>query len=317
MSNEAEQVNAETQEADFLGQLLDGGGEADHSQAEIPEEAAVARTASDDPGDQPIPDDDGDDSPFGDDSIDKPKVEPAKESASEHAKTEALPAAAAEVERLRQENATLSKRLHDTQRAYHQVSGTRAALAKELETLKRKKDGDDDWFSEEDKERAGQIEAEIKTADGQLEAFDADVREIERKSAEALWDQAAAPVRSEHPDFDHVVYEVFAPLLDPASGNAVIKAEWAKEKDKSPAAAYRFASKLIEAAEIQRDPAAYRERLRRELQAETQNKQPEKPASPAVPLGKKGLDMIPAATGPSAAPAGDVSRDFLGALFSK
>ena len=147
----------------------------------------------------------------------------------------------------------------------------------------------DDWFGEDDKKRVRELEDGLKKSDEQIRELNESLAEDARKDAEAVWDEAAAKVKAQHPDFDDVVYEKFAPLLHEKTGNAQIRAAWEGEKDKSPANAYRFAKKVLEIIEFQRDPDAYKARLRREI--ETEKRKPET-ESVSEPTGKDGLDML-------------------------
>ena len=71
---------------------------------------------------------------------------------------------------------------------------------------------------------------------------------------------------------------------------------WDTLKDKSPLSAYRFAKRVLEALEIQRDPEAYKEKLRKEIEKEQNNPEDD---GDTVPTGKEGLDMLPSADMPS------------------
>lgn len=197
------------------------------------------------------------------------------------------PKAAPDVAALEQEVATLTKRLQDTQRAYHEATSARAKLEKERDELKAKRDNEDDWFSEEDKSRLETVEKEIENSNTAM-------TELDQKAAETIWDAAAAKVRAEHPDFDKVVYEEFAPKLDDASGDPEVKKLWAAETDKSPANAYKFAKELPDRLLMQRDPAAYRAKIEAEVKEKNNKEHGEV-------TGKDGLDLMNSAVGPEAA----------------
>lgn len=209
--------------------------------------------------------------------------------------------------RLKQEVETLNKRLHDTQKAMHEATGERARLAKELEELKARRADDDNWFSDEDKDRLERLESEVSASEEKIGEIRNQSEELRQKQAEAIWDEAAKPVMAKHPDFEEVVYGTLAPMLDPQSGDAPIRAMWEKEKDKSPSNAYAFAKKVIELQKMQSDPEAYKEQIRREAEEELKQKTEQRGGS--APIGKAGLDLYPSAVG---AP---VSGDDTGGSF--
>jgi len=189
---------------------------------------------------------------------------------------------------LKQELENLQKRLHDTQAAMHKATTERAALKKELDDLKAKKENEDDWFSEDDSEREKELENSLKKADEDSARLQAEQDDLKKEEAAKVWDEAAAPVIKQHPDFEKVMYEQFAPLLDSQKGDQYVIAEWVKLKDKSPASAYAFAKKMLEVKEFQRDPEAYRAKL---LKSNKQNNDFENDVDDE-PRGKDGLDML-------------------------
>lgn len=238
------------------------------------------------------------------DSHNNGEVETAPEQEPENGAPEtdsaaAAPKAVPDVAALEQEVATLTKRLQDTQRAYHEATSARAKLEKERDELKAKRDNEDDWFSEEDKSRLDTVEKELQNSD-------TTITELDKKAAETIWDAAAAKVRAEHPDFDKVVYEGFAPKLDDAGGDPEVKKLWAAETDKSPANAYKFAKELDDRLLMQRDPAAYRAKVEAEVKEQINKEHGEV-------TGKEGLDLMNSATGPEGAPAysGKSAVDFV------
>ena len=304
MSLEKQEVkDGGAEEVNFLDAVL-GGEVESHSpeaeegkgtEAEAPEEA-------EDAGDRPIPEG-AEESGFSepDDSIEG--KEPVKEPEKAPDKTEADTTA------LKEEIEGLKKRLHDTQAAMHKATGERSALQKELAELKAKKESEDDWFSEDDKDREEKLEKELKATDEELARQSEQAAELERKNAEAQWDAAAAPVIAKHPDFEKVMYDEFAPLLDAKNGNPQVRAGWAELKDKSPQSAYEYAKKVLEALEIQRDPEAYKAKVRKEIENERMNPGAEE----RVPVGKAGLDMVQSADYPI--DTGRRERSFVNAVF--
>lgn len=281
-----EQNNKATEEktSSFVDSTFGGTSEeqTDHSREE--------NTNSQDPqtsvrkdGNDPIPEDD--EKPESDDSIGTGDevLEPGRKKTENSEKQEPD-----ETSRLKQEVENLRKRLKDTQSAMHKATGERAALAKELAELRAKED-DDDWFGEDDKKRVKELEDGLKESDEQIRKLNETLAEDARKDAEAVWDEAAAKVKAQYPDFEDVVYEKFAPLLHEKTGNAQVRAAWEGEMDKSPANAYKFAKKVLDIIEFQRDPDAYRARLRKEIENEKRKPETE---SVSEPTGKDGLDML-------------------------
>lgn len=199
--------------------------------------------------------------------------------------------------KLKQEIENLQKRLHDTQAAMHKATTDRAALKKELDELKAKKDNDDDWFSQSDSEREKELEADLKKADEDIARQQEEQDELKKEEAAKVWDEAAAPVIKEHPDFEKVMYGELVPLLDSKTGNQYVIAEWGKLQDKSPASAYAFAKKMLDFMEFQRDPQAYKAKL---LKSNKHNESFEDDVG--APRGKDGLDMLNSADVASASP---------------
>lgn len=283
MSLEEQEKNG-TESVSFVDEVL-GGEETSHSpetESEQDERAEKPKEGTD-KGDEPIPD--------GAEELDFSETADSIEGEKNPEKPEKKPESEPDNTALKQEIEGLKKRLHDTQAAMHRATGERAALQKELAELKAKKEDEDDWFSEDDKDRVEKLEKEIKKSDEEIARCDAQAKEIEQKNAEAQWDAAAAPVIAEHPDFEKVMYDEFAPLLDAKNGNPRVRAEWDALKDKSPRSAYEFAKRVLEVLEIQRDPEAYKAKVRKEI--ENERNDPE--AEERYPTGKAGLDMLPSA----------------------
>jgi len=305
MANGTEEIGKVTEATSFVDLVMGGANHSPEAEAKAGSEAI--------PGTQEepaAPEEFGEkeESPFADDSAkdaeNKPaEAKPAEPKPAEQAAPEENSA------RLKQEVETLSKRLRDTQSAMHKATNDRAALQKELEELKAKKENGDDWFKEEDQERAAKIEADLKKSDSETVDLEKTAQEIERKAAEAIWNEAEAKAKAEHADFDEVVYEKFAPLLDAKTGNANVRQLWEAEKDKSPASAYKFARKLLDIQELSADPEAYKAKIRKEIEQEQNKKTP----APSAPLGKAGLDIMPSADIPLT--TGEPARGFVDSVF--
>ena len=195
-------------------------------------------------------------------------------------------------EELKQEVANLQKRLHDTQAAMHKATTERAALQKELDALKAKKENEDDWFSDSDANREKELEDSLKKADEDIARQQAEQNELKSQEAASVWDAAAAPVIKEHPDFEDVMYLKFAPLLDEKTGNQQVIKAWNELKDKSPASAYEFAKQQLDILEFQRDPKAYKENLLKTNKNKPPEDDEEDEDDDDVPRGKDGLDML-------------------------
>lgn len=277
----------------FIDEML-GGEEEHHSLAAEATTPSASETAVQDEGDQPIPDDDE-------------EIFPSEDSNKEEQRKE-IPDTSA----LRQEIDGLKKRLHDTQAAMHKATGDRAKLQKELDELKAKQEDEDDWFSEDDKERTEQLESDLKKSDEEIARCNSQEQEIAKKTAEAEWDEAAAPVIAQYPDFEKVVYDDFVGLLDASTGNAQVRAAWENLEDKSPASVYAFAKKTLDILEFQRDPEAYKENLRKQSTQVNYNPNAWNDASP---IGKEGLDMLTSADVPIERTSDRVS--FVDELFGQ
>lgn len=206
---------------------------------------------------------------------------------------------------LKAEIEKLNKRLRDTQSSFHKATQERAALQKELEELKKKKDSADDWFSDEDKEKAEKLETEIKKSDSAHNELNETVKKLEEDQAVALWTAAEAPVKAAHPDYEKVV-EALIPALET---DAHLKSEWIKS-DKSPKSAYELGKKYADRQELYKDPEAYREKMRKELEAEYQTK----PKTVSTPKGKAGLDATNSEIVESK-PKPPATGSYVGAVF--
>lgn len=252
-------------------------------------------------------DDDGFDAEEDDSSDDGDKSD-AESKTDDKSRQNAPETAEIDSAKLKQEIENLQKRLHDTQAAMHKATTDRAALKKELDELKAKKENEDDWFSETDSEREKTLEDSLKKADEDIARQQAEQDELKKEEAAKVWDEAAAPVIKEHPDFEKVMYGELVPLLDSKTGNQYVIAEWGKLQDKSPASAYAFAKKMLDFMEFQRDPQAYKAKL---LKSNKHNDTFGDDVG--EPSGKDGLDMLNSADVGSAPP--ERIGSFVDAVF--
>ena len=293
MALEKQETKDGAEDVSFVDSVLGGEEESHSPETEDGKDEHAEADGQIDDGDSPLPED-AEELGFSD-SDDSNEDQKAADGGKEPESKPDKPQADQDNTALKQEIEGLKKRLHDTQSAMHRATSERASLQKELAELKAKKENEDDWFSEDDQGRVEKLEQEIRKSDEEIARCDAQAKEIEQKNAEAQWDAAAAPVIAEHPDFEQVLYDEFTPLLDPKTGNPQIRAEWDKLRDKSPLSAYKFAKKVLEVLEIQRDPEAYKEKLRKQIEKE-QNDPDD--SIDTVPTGKEGLDMLPSADVP-------------------
>lgn len=294
MALEKQEAKDGAEDVSFVDTVLGGEEESHSPETEDVKDEQPAADGQIDDGDSPLPDD-AEELGFSD-SDDSSEEQKAGDGTQEPGQQPDKPEVNQDNTALKQEIEGLKKRLHDTQSAMHKATGERAALQKELAELKAKKENEDDWFSEDDQDRVKELEQEIKKSDEEIARCDAQAKDIEQKNAEAQWDAAAAPVIAQHPDFEKVLYDEFTPLLDPKTGSPQIRAEWDKLKDKSPLSAYNFAKKVLELLEIQRDPEAYKAKLRKQIETEKNNSDDD---GDSVPTGKEGLDMLPSADVPT------------------
>lgn len=294
MSNEAKKT-VEVTETSFVDQVL--GGESakaeSHSPATDDKDLTKVAKSQTPPVEEnfELPDDDPEDSFEENTDSGKETEEASKESADEK---EAQKKQLEETDtKLKTEIENLNKRLKDTQTAFHKNAEENKKLKKELGDLKTKKDKNDDWFSDEDKSRAAELEKRIEANDSANTAVEKQAKELEVEQLNVKWEMEAAKVEIEHKDFKDLVYNVLAPMLTPDSKefDAVIASQYNKLSDKSPAAAYAFAKKVSEQQEFLKDPEAYKAKLRMEV---TNNQ----PKMATVPTGKAGLDMINSASVP-------------------
>ena len=191
----------------------------------------------------------------------------------------------------RQQVDNLTKRLHDTQSAFHRETEYRSRLEKELQSLKDKSNSDDDWFSEEDKAKVKELDSELENSKKSMEQLEKTNEELQNQAASAAWEMAAAQVEKEHPDFQELVYGQFVPLMEK---NAQVKAMYDMLDKKDPASVYELAKNIEEKMLIQNDIEAYKAKVRAEIEAE--NKQKTDTADTAETSdkveGKDGLDLL-------------------------
>jgi len=274
MSEKAENANVE--EESVVDSIL--GGDDGHSPENVNAPAAATQDA--DPSGTPTKGT----APEGDEH-------PDDSAATEDAERDA---------KLKQELENLEKRFKDTQRALHQATTERSKLAKELEELKAKEEDENDWFGEDDRARKDELEK-------QLEASDAQTAQLDQEAKLAAWDKAAAPVIAQHPDFEEVVYGKLAPKLDAEKGDPEVIRLWQAEADHTPANAYKFAKELDDRLLAARDPQAYREKVRKEIEEEIKNK------NMNGVTGKSGLDLMNSADSADTGydPGGESAVDFV------
>ena len=156
-----------------------------------------------------------------------------------------------------------------------------AETKKELDELKKKKadpeekDGDDNWFAEDDDNAPDKRSAEIES---KIEDLEKKQDEFRQEQAVLNWQKEADAFARDHEDFNTLVYEKLEPMLDEQSGDPAVLAAYKRWQDKSPAGAYEFARKFFGIEE--------------KLAAVPQKNETE--AKPAVDptKGKAGLDRI-------------------------
>lgn len=222
--------------------------------------------------------------------------------------------------RLQAEIERLQKRLHDTQASYHEATAKRSAAEKELAELKAKKDDEDDWFSDEDETNLTEAEKNLREADAELADISETEKAINEKQNILLWDAEVKKVSGELTDFEDVVYKQFAPLIDEKTGEPSEREAWLKAIEKlkaegkasDPRFVYGYAKDVLERREFERDPKAYKERLRKEIQNEKNGMNMPDQIS-VQPTGKRGLDMVQSAAGPGDQPS--VPESFVDGIF--
>lgn len=227
---------------------------------------------------------------FADDSVEEQK-EKEGEDAPENAPAEADSAEKKEEKApekttvdYQQEITNLNKRLHDTQKAFHESTERASRLQKRLDELEKKKvseenDHDDNWFSDADSKEVDSLKQELSDIRKENEALGSQQQEIQQQANLAAWHQAAEPVRQEHADFDELVYEKLEPLLDEETGDARVRQLYMQQQDKTPAGAYKFARSLPMILEMLNDPESFHRKItnfNQEIQKEKVKDSPRK-----------------------------------------
>ncbi len=160
----------------------------------------------------------------------------------------------AEVERLKAEKQTAEKRAHDNQAAYTKAQ-------QRLKELDRKSDSPeaDGWFEDEDGEKGEEPDLpEVKAAEKgeaeelrkQFKRLESEQQRLAAAEAQRQWEAVEAPLKQQHPDYEHVVYEILEPYMqkqdDPVA--ALILKEF-QSKGGTPVAAYALGKRLQAAIE--------------------------------------------------------------------
>jgi chromosome segregation ATPase len=247
------------------------------------------------------PYDDGSDEDFADDSAEEKaekedvkadKEAPAPADSAEEKEAQAPQRTAEDYE---QEIAKLNKRLHDTQKAYHERSEKASSLEKRIAELENKKsdtnEEDDNWFSEDDKKEVASLKQELSEIKKENEAFGEQQQEIQQQANLAAWHQAAASVREKHADFDELVYDKLEPMLDEEKGDPRIRALYLQQMDKTPEGAYKFAKNLSLLLELLDNPEGFEARVANNA-TKKENATPE---PPRTVQGKEALRNLPSA----------------------
>ena len=189
------------------------------------------------------------------------------------------------IEQLEKQVETLEKRVADTQRSYHQQSGRRAELERELEALKKEgmssKEGeeeddynffgDDDEDSQKDSDPTDDRQKKIEEVEKEIEAIDS----ADRERAVAEWDAEAKKFAEDHTDFDKKV-GIFQPFFE---NNPAAQEEFRK-RGGTPEAAYEMANEYLDSQGIQ-----------------LKTEQPEEPEEKPAAKGSYNVNSLPPDTG--------------------
>jgi hypothetical protein len=242
---------------------------------------------------------------FADESAEEAEKESVERSekapeASDSAESKNEKAPEKTAEEYTEEITKLNKRLHDTQKAFHESRERAASLQKKLDEIESKKhsaeaEDDDNWFDDSDDKAVTALKKEISEIKAENESFEAEQEEIQKQVNLTAWHQAAAEVRAKHSDFDEVVYEKFEPLLDEETGDPRVRALYMQQQDKTPAGAYKFAKNLPFILEMLDNPDSFQEKIRSVKDAVKNNNTEE---TPRKVTGKAGLDMVNSADYP-------------------
>jgi DNA repair exonuclease SbcCD ATPase subunit len=194
----------------------------------------------------------------------------------------------AEIASLRAENENLKKRFHDTQQAMHKANTEKSELQKQLDALTKKAEedsDDDDWFDNSDKNTA-EDDHKLEDIRKNLKALESRQEEYQQEIYRQKWVDEAEKFAEKHEDFEELVYQKLQPLLDEETGDAMLRALYLQQSDKSPKGAYEFAKKLFE----------YKSKIDSNAPIETNKTEAVKTEKPA--LGKAGLDRLNSAEFP-------------------
>jgi hypothetical protein len=195
----------------------------------------------------------------------------------------------AEIAALKAENENWKKRFHDTQKAMHKANTEKSELQKKLDAMLKKadiEDDNDDWFDEADKKDADTQIPDMEEVKKNLKALEQRQDEYQQELRRQQWLDEAKKFAAEHDDFEELVYEKLEPLLDEESGDAMLRALYLQEEDRSPAGAYNFAKKLFD----------YKEKINSKAAPEPETK--EVPKTNQQARGKAGLDRLNSADFP-------------------
>lgn len=195
----------------------------------------------------------------------------------------------AEIAALKAENENWKKRFHDTQKAMHKANTEKSELQKKLDAMLKKadiEDDNDDWFDDADKKDADTQIPDMEEVKKNLKALEQRQNEYQQELMRQQWLDEAKKFAAEHDDFEELVYEKLEPLLDEESGDAMLRALYLQEEDRSPAGAYNFAKKLFD----------YKAKINSKAAPEPETK--EVPKTNQQARGKAGLDRLNSADFP-------------------
>lgn len=195
----------------------------------------------------------------------------------------------AEIAALKAENENWKKRFHDTQKAMHKANTEKSELQKKLDAMLKKadiEDDNDDWFDDADKKDADTQIPDMEEVKKNLKALEQRQDEYQQELRRQQWLDEAKKFAAEHDDFEELVYKKLEPLLHEESGDAMLRALYLQEEDRSPAGAYNFAKKLFD----------YKEKINSKAAPEPETK--EVPKTNQQARGKAGLDRLNSADFP-------------------
>ncbi len=206
------------------------------------------------------------------------EVDSGKE--EEEEKTEQTQVNEQELVRLQSENTKLYKRLHDTQKAFHNAKGESVKIRKELEELKKANE-DTDWLEDEDEEKINTLEKQLETAEQSAQQMQSEYQAMEKEqndNALKIWNAEVNKIINDCPDFEATVYGY---LGDKLKEDEVVNREFQKLRDKTPKNVYQWANRLKKLEGIGVP------------EVKSQKKQEQKNENiDSTPRGKKALDNI-------------------------